>query len=506
LNSSFSVDGPLLANNYYQTASPKQWDDEGVFFQDADETMLYSFGGYNQDEQIPDPIETLNTYNIAIGEWSNITVSGGAFNYGARKSTTHAISTGSSEALSFNMGGGIGSEGMIRFDASDPANPTWRNEVDPEPPYSFEGSMEFIRYGRNGSLINFRGYKLNYTTTEAAFPTYDPRPLDEINVYDIESARWFNVTASGDIPNLRTTFCTAVSYAPDDSSVQITLYGGYDMHNKKRTMADTYTLTIPSFHWLNVTSPSSPDGNLAAGIDLSGRLHHRCATYKERQMLVLGGTITIGDASQNMSICDDRFPPLRALDLSTFQFTNTWNGSPEPYYVPDAVTRVIGGDGSGGAVKNRPSTNFNDSALDVIFGNIVPRYTPIAASLTLPDADTNNTNTTNTTNPPTNPDSNTRKSNLTPILAGVLSGLALLAALLVTTLVLLRRRRRKQKALASPPPQQPFLPAWDGTPQEMRHVTQGPKELHATSTVGELHATSKAGELHAHSRAGELPG
>ena len=457
LNNSFPVDGPLPANSYYVTGSPKQWDNEGAFFQDAEETMLYNFGGYTDKEQ--QPINALNTYNLTSGEWSNVTVSGGDFNYAGRAATSRAISQGTSEALSFVTGGWDDIGGMIRFNASDPANPQWQNETDNNPPLTLEGSMQFIRLGPKGSLISFGGYNKDYINPNYTGWSFDRRSLAQINVYDIDSATWFNVTANGDIPSDRSAFCSVVSSAPDDSSFQITIYGGWDLFGA-RSFADTYVLSIPAFQWINVTDSSNLDAHLSAGNDFSGRDHHRCVAYKERQMLVLGGILRIEREQQNGGGCNRSLSALRALDLTTFKWSDRWNGSPEPYSVPDAVTRIIGGNGGGGATMKQPNGGFNDSALNSVFAAVAARYTPIATRQSVSGGSSPSFN---------GGDSPARGTNTGAIAGGVVGGIALLALILAVVFILMRRRKRSAKPspLHHPPEQ-----AWDDTPQEMSNDTQ----------------------------------
>ncbi len=464
LNNSFPVDGPVPASSYYVTGSPKQWINEGVFFQDAEETMLYNFGGYEDKKQ--QPINTLNTYNITSGEWSNVTVSGGDFNYAGRASTSHAISQGTPEALGFVSGGWDDLGGMVRFDASDPANPQWRNETENNTPLTLEGSMEFIRLGPKGSLINFGGYNKDYVNPELTGWSYDLRSFAQINVYDIDSATWFNVTASGDVPSKRSAFCSVVSSAPDDTSFQITIYGGWDLFGA-RSFADTYVLSIPAFHWIDVTDNFHPDARLSTGNDFSGRDHHRCIAHKERQMLVLGGILRIERETQNSGGCSRDLPALRALDLTTFEWSDRWNGSPEPYSVPDAVTRIIGGNGEGGATMTQPNGGFDNSALNSIFATVAPRYTPIAArqSGSQPGPGSNNSSD----EPPSNPNGTNRparRTSIGSIVGWVIGGVAILALTVAIAFLLLRRRKRA--AQPSPPHER----AWDGRPQELSNDTQ----------------------------------
>lgn len=427
--------------------------------------MLYCYAGYIHDNQ--PHINSLNTYNITSGEWSNVTVLGGDFNFDTREATSRAISTGSSQALGFVTGGRNDVDGMIVFDASDAASPRWQNETNNKPPLTFEGSMEYIRLGPQGTLINFGGYNKEYINPNYTGRSFDRRPMDQINVYDIESATWYNVTASGDVPSDRSAFCTVVSSAPDDSSFQITMYAGSDFFGG-HSFADTYVLSIPSFQWINVTETSNLDALISDGTAISGRDHHSCVAYKDRQMLVLGGVLRTGPDEVNLHGCNKDLPAIRALDLSTYKFTSTWTRSPEPYFVPDAVTRIIGGNGQGGATMKQPTGGFNDSALNTNFGHVVQRYTPIAAADASPTDD-----------PSRNPDNNNddaSKSNTGAIAGGVIGGVVALAmAITAIVFLLIRRRKRRDGKLSMAPPYTEHPPARDDRPLEISREAQRPQ-------------------------------
>jgi hypothetical protein len=454
LNNSFPADGPLPSNSYYKIQAPKQWASQGAFFQDAGETMLYCFAGYLDTKQ--PPINYLNTFNISSGEWYNVAVAGGDFNYDQRIATSRAVSADTSEALGFVTGGWNDLGGMIRFDASDPASPEWRNETDNSPPLTLAGGMEFIRLGPKGSLINFGGYNKDYIHTDRKNWTYDRRPMNQINVYDVDSATWYNVTAGGDVPNDRAAFCTAVSSAPDDSSFQITMYAGWG-RVESHSYADTYVLSIPSFQWINVTDSSNLDARLADGIARSGRKHHQCAAYKDRQMLVLGGELTIGNDTQNLGGCSRKFPAIRVLDLSTFRWKSNWVGGPEPYTVPDAVTRIIGGNGQGGATMKQPKGGFNDSALNNAFAQVAPRYTLPSVSAASGNPGSNDGSQSNGS------DDGSSKINTGAIAGGAVGGVAALAIIAALVFFFLRRRKRRE----TPRPEIPPTAVRDPKPAEL---------------------------------------
>ena len=59
----------------------------------------------------------------------------------------------------------------------------------------------------------------------------------------------FSVIASGQVPPSRYSFCAVVSSSPDNSSFQITVYGGSEGYNTASPNFNLYVLSVPSFIW-----------------------------------------------------------------------------------------------------------------------------------------------------------------------------------------------------------------------------------------------------------------
>ena len=149
-------------------------------------------------------------------------------------------------------------------------------------------------------------------------------PLSQISVYDIQSKAWFPVTAAGDIPGYRIEFCAVVSASVDQSTFQVTIFGGWNSYEHER-YEDVFVLTVPSFRWIKVNHKN----DFEATTTNEGRSGHRCIIYKDAQMIVLGGTATVDNYG---SYCHTAYRPLRVLDTSSYT-----------YRVPDIITNVIGG-------------------------------------------------------------------------------------------------------------------------------------------------------------------
>lgn len=147
------------------------------------------------------------------------------------------------------------------------------------------------------------------------------------------------MTATGHVPLNRSEFCSVISASPDDSSFQITLYGGYNYH-EATALNDVYVLAIPAFRYIYVNSTNNVETLLNAG-----RYQMSCSLYKDRQMMVLGGAITLdnNNVEVNVDSCNASWGAIRQLDTTTFKWQDNFNPDSEPYAVPDQVSNIIGG-------------------------------------------------------------------------------------------------------------------------------------------------------------------
>lgn len=254
----------------------------------------------------------------------------------------------------------------------------------------------------------------------------------------------YTVQASGDIPNPRGDFCSSVSAAPDSSSFNIVMYGGWSV-TKGRTFQSIYILSVPSFQWIRVNGTGDDDDPASA----VGHSHMTCHLYQERQMIVLGGRWMRGGNTLNEASCNVAYPSVRVLDTSDLLWNANWSGKARPYEVPQVVYTRIGGkyvlsrlrqyeswlmhnSATGGATARQPQGGFNDS-LNLVFAQTVPSSAPVT-SIT-PNANNGTTNTTSAS------------SSSTPagaIAGGVVGGVVAIAGAVALVFWLRRRQRRSR--------------------------------------------------------------
>lgn len=294
-------------------------------------------------------------------------------------------------------------------------------------PYFWGPATEYVRFGNKCVLVAVGGY--------SSFDNLEKRDMSAIQVYDIDSQQWFQVTATGNTPRPRSSFCFGLSSATDDSSFQMTIYGGYnhefDGNQGAGPLNDFYVLTMPAFRSLKITSQGPPNWNVTSSI------RHLCNTYQDRQMIVLGGDQS-DPAGNGVSGCNLQYPPLKLLDTSTYSWQTTFPIPNSTYEVPAQVYNIIGGSGSGSATLLAPSCGFNatvgNAAASIIFSKRVAR--PQTSSIE--QASQNSTHST------VNQSSGSTTNNTGAIVGGVLGGLALVSGVAALIIILLRRRKARR--------------------------------------------------------------
>ncbi|KAI1302015.1 hypothetical protein F5Y03DRAFT_362500 [Xylaria venustula] len=394
LNDTVDVTGPLdlailgstdLPNDSLSGGkSPDSGGFAGTFF--YDHTMLYPYAGLVGPEA-NGINNALYAFNSSNDEWSLVPVEGGKISFGDNSEGVSASDprTGSS----FYTGGWELAyngtyNGTVKFRSNNGNIPNWSFEtavVGMPGPDILKGAMVYVRKGQAGVLIAFGGLQTAYPGTQIPGWPWDQRPFYDIYIYDIFSSTWYHQTATGDIPELRAEFCAAVSSAPDDSSFQITIHGGWDLLNR-RAFNDVYVLSVPSFRWIKVEDTGNPD---LAGVDQPGRNRHKCDMWNETSMIVTGGEITLGVWNTTLpaaAMCNPQYPPVKVLDTSTYTWQKEFNPDVS-YSVPEVVTGVIGGDSSGGAVLTDPELGWESGDLVDIFRQTVERdtYVPPGRSI-----------------------------------------------------------------------------------------------------------------------------
>ena len=157
---------------------------------------------------------------------------------------------------------------------------------------------------------------------------YFQRPTTSVDVYDIDSKTWFTQPTTADKGNgfapERQEGCAVVASAPDGSSHNIYMYGGWVVNEKPFT--DIFILSLPSFHWVNVGTGLDPP-----------RINHRCAVVHNKFLVSSRG-------SGRDNKCDTN-NGLQLFDMSALQWTTRLDATADhEYVIPQALFKVIGGE------------------------------------------------------------------------------------------------------------------------------------------------------------------
>ncbi|PGH20357.1 hypothetical protein AJ80_03625 [Polytolypa hystricis UAMH7299] len=448
LNTTFSVQSAISSNSIHSTEIPENAPNRfgGALFVAYD--TLYIYSGLQSDKRY----DWMWSYNTSLSEWERANVTGGSLNFQRRSAGLSA--TAPESQLSFFTGGleSPWTTGMLVFNGMDSNNLSWVNQTKSDgdgavsPPRIAHGGMDYVRMGKDGVLIAFGGYDISRNGSNPK-PQQDLRSMKEILVYDIQSSSWFDLEASGDIPERRSNFCTAVSSSPDDSSFQVHMYGG---HGKGDNItSDVYILTVPSFRWIKVVPKGKSDNTPGYG--------HKCVSWNETEMLVIGGLSQKknGDVQKG---CSAGIPPVRVLDTSKLQWQTQFEPKAE-YTVPGVISDIVGGEyvsvpfaymysfytptnalltsKTGKATLKEPEGGWPNSQLREIFSQTVPR-------------------TPKPTPEPEPEDSGTPKGAIAGGVVGGVAGLALICGIIF--FVLKRRRRVTEQPTPSPLPPAEYKP------------------------------------------------
>ena len=288
--------------------------------------------------------------------------------------------------------------------------------------------------------------------------------MNNIDVYDIATSKWYKQATSGSMPNIRVNPCAVTAAAPDGTSHNIYMFGGQNLMpaGNQTQYDDMWILSVPSFTWIKVDM----DGQSVP----YGRSGHTCDIWNG-QMVMVGGYVG------NDLSCES--PGIYVFDLSNLewvqQYTALSAGSPDEnddnnnsnsdnpsddnfnstgannpfnqnraqmyegsdfgglqgsygYRVPEAVIKVVGGDSNGGATITAP----------VVTATAGPLATGKAVTYTVTSDGATATETSGSTggggtngsgsdsDSDTNSSSSSSSPNIAAIVAGVIAGVLFL--------------------------------------------------------------------------------
>ncbi|KAJ8112971.1 hypothetical protein OPT61_g4795 [Boeremia exigua] len=419
----------------------------GILWPDEVNKCFYQFGGAFTNGT---PGEfSMWTYDVILDQWNKTEKNA------ADDSATQRVAYGAGThieglGLGFYFGGyrsnqtdpswtgaAIATADLVRFEYT---TGLLSNDSGPEDNIGrAEGQMVYLPISDSGLLVYFGGIE-----DPQQNGTSVPANMSEIHMYDIQSSKWYTQTSTGDVPGARRQFCAGVTWADDQSSYNIYLYGGYGFGD---TLAydDAYILSLPSFTWIKAFPTDNSTGKFP---------HGGCSAnvVTRDQMIVLGGWFPTSN------LCDS--PEVQGQHCMNLGYNgerkvlwDKYDPSLSAYSVPTPIISAIGGGATGGATKTAPSS-WDNPDLAVYYNLKAPSITR-TATRTLPSS-------TGTSS------GGSSKSRVGAIAGGVVGGLAALIAILCLVLLCLHRKKKSRKEKEESPELPPPVELGVTTPpQEM---------------------------------------
>ena len=294
---------------------------------------------------------------------------------------------------------------------------------DPQP--RIGGILQYVpAVGESGMLLSLGGRVYDGIHRPTSQDKGRLLTFDTVNIFDIGSylrdpnsnGTWYQQKTSGEIPPPRIDTCTVVASAPDNSSHNIYMFGGWDPTQQNRWYDDVYVLSLPSFIWVKMYYAESP------------RYGHTCHLVG-RQMITTGGR----NIRRNITdYCDWELHGIAVLDLPTMTWGSVFNATSGTYEVSSSVVDKIGGTPQGGDARDIPVDGWTVSELGTLM-NTTRIYSSVNGTL-------------HVIKPPGS--SETRSSKRTATITGTTLTGVILFAIAVAWLICSHRKRR---ALAKRP-------------------------------------------------------
>ncbi|KAK6209549.1 cell wall anchored protein [Colletotrichum tabaci] len=346
---------PLYANLSKNGSIPNV--SGGSLWSDSVNKRLYLFGGEHNLGEPPLPFN-LYGYDILNNQWdsfgpSRTGASISKVSYGAGVSVD-------SRGEAYYYGGWLSNSSVPQWGTGPPVATTglvkytmdtnsFANNTGPDNIRRAEGSLQYIPAGDGGMLVYFGGIQ-----DLSANGTATGQPMDEIFLYDVLSSKWYTQKASGQIPEMRRRFCAGVTWALDQSSYNIYMYGGATVPGVPGAgYDDLYVLSMPTFTWVKMY----PLGRNGTG----DYPHHSlsCNMAPSRaQMIISGGTFPLTQLCDSPGQWGTHNADLGKQNPNQALW-ELYKPNKTTYAVPPEVLAVVGGDGNGGATKTTPANGFD---------------------------------------------------------------------------------------------------------------------------------------------------
>ena len=132
-------------------------------------------------------------------------------------------------------------QGMIQFNFE---SLTWDNVSSTgasQQGFLVSSQMEYIpAYGKEGILVSMGGDAP--VSQDQYYPGSNQMPMSDITIYDIKSQQWYSQTATGDVPDGRSEFCSIIAHGGDNESWEMLVYLFYSFIHPPRPARLVFTV------------------------------------------------------------------------------------------------------------------------------------------------------------------------------------------------------------------------------------------------------------------------
>lgn len=303
-----------------------------------------------------------------------------------------------------------------------------------QPDLPTKGVLQYIPVGDQGALVYFGG---KIDNVKAA--------TDEIQVFDFSDSIWREQQTTGNDPSNSggDIYCSAFAEAEDGSS--------YLIYNFKND-GNVFILSLPSFVWFQIPPESDSASDYEPPRESYNTMASCAVAPGSRQVVFFG----IG--SEDNDSCD-KGKGVYVYDLDDLAWKNSFDKSIVGFEVPSQVSRIIGGDASGGANMLEPERGWSTTGLRRLFLKAGQNNSNGGA-----DNNTGGKQDGGTTVPGTNVNSGTTSPDAADsggagkgaIIGGPIVGVIVIGALIAGYLYMKRRRSQRGqstmlRSITSPP-------------------------------------------------------
>lgn len=165
---------------------------------------------------------------------------------------------------------------------------------------------------------------------------------------------WYTQAISGDIPPASIDSRAVLASAPDNSSRNIFMYGGWDptaTGNSTKYYDHLYVLSLPSFTWIKMFEGESP------------RYGHTFHLAASRQLLTIGGSTQHENVTDS---CDREAKSITITELLSMTWGSIFSAGYQPFELSNGLIKKLGGTAQGNATLREPTVGWASAEFEEV--------------------------------------------------------------------------------------------------------------------------------------------